>query len=90
MTDSALQVDWEKDRFDEIQESLQPFLAQTGFNAANAQFVPVGALSGVNLATRDNEEGAALNTWYSGPTLVDLLGKSYLNCCDYTSSNYLA
>lgn len=67
-------VDWEKDRFDEIQESLKPFLTQTGFNASKAEFVPVGALSGVNLASRDSEESKALNSWYSGPTLVDLLG----------------
>ncbi|EJD01255.1 EF Tu GTP binding domain-containing protein [Fomitiporia mediterranea MF3/22] len=69
------QVNWEKDRFDEICEALKPFLTQTGFNAAKAGFVPVGALSGVNLAHRDGKDAKALKTWYKGPTLVDFLDK---------------
>ncbi|KAI5124791.1 hypothetical protein M0805_005425 [Coniferiporia weirii] len=69
------QVKWEKDRYDEIVEVLRPFLAQTGFNASKAQFVPVGALSGINLVVREGQESEALNAWYNGPTLVDLLDK---------------
>ncbi|KAH8118532.1 EF Tu GTP binding domain-containing protein [Phellopilus nigrolimitatus] len=67
------QVKWDKDRYDEILEVLKLFLAQTGFNASKTAFVPVGALSGVNLVTREGQESEALNTWYKGPTLVDLL-----------------
>ncbi|KNZ79571.1 HBS1-like protein [Termitomyces sp. J132] len=37
------------------------------------KFVPVAAMEGVNLVTRDVEAAEALKTWYSGPTLVDLL-----------------
>ena len=48
---------------------------QTGFNASKAGFVPVGALSGVNLVRREGEESKALNSWYNGPTLVDLIGE---------------
>ena len=73
-----LQVDWEEDRFEEIKEQLKPFLSQTGFNSANAEFVPVGALAGINLVTRKTKESAPLNAWYKGPTLVDLLGKEPL------------
>lgn len=34
-------------------------------------------MAGINLVNRDNEEAALLNAWYSGPTLVDQLGKPY-------------
>lgn len=54
---------------------LKPFLTQTGFNASKAAFVPVGALTGVNLAVREGEVSKGLNAWYKGPTLVDLLGR---------------
>ena len=31
-------------------------------------------MSGVNLANREGQDAVALNNWYSGPTLVELLG----------------
>ena len=31
-------------------------------------------MSGVNLVNREGQDAAALNVWYSGPTLVELLG----------------
>ena len=31
-------------------------------------------MSGVNLSGREGQDAVALNTWYSGPTLVELLG----------------
>lgn len=67
-------VNWDKDRFDDICDQLKPFLSQTGFNPAKAAFVPVAALTGVNLASRDSADAKALNAWYTGPTLADLLG----------------
>lgn len=67
-------MDWDKDRYDEICEILRPFLSQTGFNPAKAEFVPVGALLGVNLVERKGEDATNLAAWYKGPTLVDLLG----------------
>ncbi len=33
-------------------------------------------MSGVNLIGREGQDAVALNTWYSGPTLVELLGPS--------------
>ncbi|OCB90856.1 hypothetical protein A7U60_g1880 [Sanghuangporus baumii] len=69
------QVNWDRDRYEEICDLLRPFLTQTGFNASRVGFVPVGALSGVNLARRDGDESNTLNSWYKGPTLVDLLNK---------------
>jgi elongation factor 1 alpha-like protein len=34
-------------------------------------------MSGVNLVGREGQDAVALNAWYSGPTLVDLLGPSF-------------
>ncbi|KAG6919272.1 hypothetical protein DXG01_007404 [Tephrocybe rancida] len=67
------QVNWEKDRYDEICSILRPFLIQSGFHPSKTRFVPVAAMEGINLAAREGELSAALNTWYTGPTLVDLL-----------------
>ncbi|KAG5716062.1 HBS1-like protein [Termitomyces sp. T112] len=67
------QVDWDKDRYGEICSLLRPFLVQSGFHPSKTKFVPVAAMEGVNLVTRDVEAAEALKTWYSGPTLVDLL-----------------
>ncbi|KAJ8086338.1 hypothetical protein PM082_005161 [Marasmius tenuissimus] len=72
------QVEWDKSRYDEICDYLKPFLIQSGFQPSKAKFVPVGAMLGVNLASRDGETGAKLREWYDGPTLVDYLGKPML------------
>ena len=31
-------------------------------------------MSGVNLVSREGQDAVALNAWYSGPTLIELLG----------------
>ncbi|EMD40448.1 hypothetical protein CERSUDRAFT_43937 [Gelatoporia subvermispora B] len=67
------QVNWNKDRYDEICDLLQPFLVQSGFHPSKTKFTPVGAMAGVNLTSRDAEDAKVLRQWYSGPTLVDLL-----------------
>lgn len=64
-------------RYEEICSLLRPFLTQSGFHPSKTSFVPVGAMAGINLVNRDNEEAALLNAWYHGPTLVDQLGNSY-------------
>lgn len=48
-----------------------PFLSQTGFHPSKVFFVPVGATTGENVVGRENE---ILNSWYTGPTLVEQLG----------------
>ena len=65
------------DRYKEICELLKPFLAQTGFLSSKTKFVPVGAMQGINLLHRDDPNAKDLNSWYKGPTLVDLLGAAY-------------
>jgi elongation factor 1 alpha-like protein len=68
------QVDWSKDRYEHICHQLKTFLVQSGFQTSKTHFVPVGAMSGVNLVSREGQDAVALNSWYSGPTLVELLG----------------
>ncbi len=58
--------------------SLRPFLLQSGFAASKASFVPVGAMLGVNLIDRQSEDAKQLNEWYTGPTLIDCLGKDLI------------
>ncbi|KAL1732735.1 P-loop containing nucleoside triphosphate hydrolase protein [Schizophyllum commune] len=67
------QVNWDRDRYDDICEQLKPFLVQTGFQPSKTSFVPVAAMQGINLANRDDEEAAPLKAWYDGPTLLDVL-----------------
>lgn len=67
-------MEWSKARYDEIITLLKPFLVQSGFAASKTKFAPVGAMAGVNLLKREGNDAATLNKWYSGPTLVDLLG----------------
>ncbi|KIY45914.1 hypothetical protein FISHEDRAFT_48274 [Fistulina hepatica ATCC 64428] len=67
------QVNWDRIRYDDIVSQLKPFLLQSGFQASNTNFVPIGAMLGVNLVNREDEEASLLNAWYHGPTLVDLL-----------------
>jgi elongation factor 1 alpha-like protein len=74
----CIQVDWSRARFEEIESSLRSFLSQSGFSGSKMTFVPVGATLGVNLVDRKGEESKELNEWFSGPTLVDYLGKSTL------------
>ncbi|KAJ7095088.1 EF Tu GTP binding domain-containing protein [Mycena belliarum] len=69
------QVQWEEDRYDEICELLRPFLVQSGFHPIKTNFVPVGAILGVNLAKCEGDDAKKLLRWYHGPTLVDLLDK---------------
>ncbi|KAF8609529.1 hypothetical protein BDV93DRAFT_602188 [Ceratobasidium sp. AG-I] len=61
-------VDYRKLRFDEIQAALFPFLIQAGFNASRIAFVPCAGASGINLTKQENP---ALQSWWSGQTLVD-------------------
>ncbi|KAJ7774210.1 P-loop containing nucleoside triphosphate hydrolase protein [Mycena maculata] len=67
------QVQWEKNRYDEICALLRPFLVQSGFHPSKTTFVPVGAMLGVNLAACEGDDAKQLLEWYKGPTLVDLL-----------------
>ncbi|KAF7355041.1 HBS1-like protein [Mycena sanguinolenta] len=69
------QVQWEKDRYEDICTLLRPFLVQSGFHPSKTSYVPIGAISGVNLVACEGNDAAQLLQWYKGPTLVDLLDK---------------
>ncbi|KJE05250.1 elongation factor 1 alpha-like protein [Cryptococcus gattii NT-10] len=63
-------VSWSQDRYEEIVESLKPFLLSAGFNSAKTTFLPLAAMEGINILDNDQPE---LKEWYSGPALVDAL-----------------
>ncbi|KAJ6627523.1 P-loop containing nucleoside triphosphate hydrolase protein [Mycena sp. CBHHK59/15] len=67
------QVEWAKDRYDDICALLRPFLVQSGFHPFKTKFVPIGAMLGVNLVRCEGDDAKQLLQWYNGPTLVDLL-----------------
>jgi elongation factor 1 alpha-like protein len=46
---------------------------QTGYSPAKTSFVPVAAVAGINLVSREASD-VELFKWYKGPTLVELLG----------------
>ena len=65
-------VDWAKQRYDELCAVLKTFLSkQAGF--LKVRFVPVSGLCGTNLAEKVPVTHP-LAHWYSGPTLVELIG----------------
>ena len=59
-------VGYRQDVFDGIEKEYREFLAQ--FNAVPAQFIPVSAKLGDNIANRSGQM-----SWYSGPTVLDTL-----------------
>ncbi|ODN83415.1 hypothetical protein L202_01557 [Cryptococcus amylolentus CBS 6039] len=63
-------VNWSQDRYDEIVESLKPFLLSAGFNATKTTFLPLAAMEGINIV---GNSLPALKEWYSGPALIDAL-----------------
>jgi len=70
------QCKWDRTRYEEIVDVLRTFLKETGFHSSKVSFVPVAAFTGVNLVELRSPEGDPLRAWYSGPTLVALLGTS--------------
>jgi bifunctional enzyme CysN/CysC len=60
-------VGYRQDVFDGIEKEYREFLGQ--FRAVPAQFIPVSAKLGDNIANRSTQM-----SWYSGPTVLDTLG----------------
>nr|XP_027230803.1 HBS1-like protein isoform X3 [Penaeus vannamei] len=65
-------VNWSQERFMEIKTSLRHFLKTVGFKDADVIYVPCSGLSGENLVKPSTVE--ALNSWYTGPTLLQAIG----------------
>jgi elongation factor 1 alpha-like protein len=82
-------IDWAEQRYRHIESALTHFLTkQVHFELSQLRFVPVSGLTGVNLC-KSPPINHPLTTWYTGPTLIDLIGKRthspiVLHWCRYT------
>lgn len=65
-------VSWSQERFDEIRTKLDTFLRQVGFKGSDLHYVPCSGLAGENINDKPKH---ASSTWYTGPTLIDVIGK---------------
>ncbi|KAL4943711.1 hypothetical protein BDV06DRAFT_210829 [Aspergillus oleicola] len=63
-------VQWDKERFEEIEQQVSAFLTTAGFQAKNISFVPCSGVSGDNITKRSEDVNVS---WYSGRTLVEEL-----------------
>ncbi|WBW71421.1 Dom34-Hbs1 translation release factor complex GTPase subunit Hbs1 [Schizosaccharomyces osmophilus] len=64
-------MSWSLDRYNEIKASISDFLIRmVGFKEENVHFIPVSAVSGVNLIEK---QSSPLYNWYNGPTLIEVL-----------------
>ncbi|KAF5703559.1 elongation factor 1-alpha [Fusarium globosum] len=66
-------VGWSHERFDEIAQQVNAFLAGLGFQTKNIDFIPISGLNGDNLVRRTEDTAAS---WYTGPTLIEALENS--------------
>ncbi|XP_006365402.1 eukaryotic peptide chain release factor GTP-binding subunit ERF3A-like isoform X1 [Solanum tuberosum] len=64
-------VNWSKERYDEIESKMVPFLRSSGYNVKkDVQFLPISGLFGSNLKTRLEK---SVCPWWSGHCLFEVL-----------------
>ncbi|KAJ7975193.1 Elongation factor [Quillaja saponaria] len=64
-------VKWSKERYDEIESKMTPFLRSSGYNVKkDVQFLPISGLIGANLKTRIDK---SICSWWDGPCLFEAL-----------------
>ncbi|KAJ9107604.1 hypothetical protein QFC21_001063 [Naganishia friedmannii] len=64
-------VQWSKERFDEVQSKITPYLKQVGFNPkTDLTFIPVSAYAGQNIK---DSVAKSVAPWYDGPSLLQHL-----------------
>ncbi|KAG5618900.1 hypothetical protein H5410_018724 [Solanum commersonii] len=64
-------VVWSKERYDDIQSKMIPFLKSSQYNVKkDVQFLPISGLLGSNMKTRVEERVCA---WWDGPCLFEAL-----------------
>ncbi|VDN51172.1 unnamed protein product [Dracunculus medinensis] len=63
-------VQWDEERFKEIQSKLTPFLRRCGFPKTEISYIPVSGLTGAFLKNRD---AADICLWYKGPCFIEYL-----------------
>lgn len=66
-------VGWSQERYDEIAQQVNGFLAGLGFQPKNVNFIPISGLNGDNLVRRSEDSASS---WYTGPTLIEALENS--------------
>ncbi|XP_061374567.1 uncharacterized protein LOC133316802 [Gastrolobium bilobum] len=64
-------VKWSKERYDEIESKMSPFLKQSGYNVKkDVLFLPMSGLLGSNIKTRVDKSTCS---WWDGPCLFEAL-----------------
>ncbi|KAJ7568170.1 hypothetical protein O6H91_01G021200 [Diphasiastrum complanatum] len=64
-------VQWSKERFDEIEKKIVPFLRSCGYNVKkDVQFLPISGLYGLNMKDRLPKSTCP---WWDGPCLFEAL-----------------
>nr|KJB37186.1 hypothetical protein B456_006G193100 [Gossypium raimondii] len=64
-------VNWSKERYDEIESKMVPFLRSSGYNVKkDVQFLPISGLVGTNMKTRVDKN---ICPWWNGPCLFEAL-----------------
>ncbi|KAJ5646636.1 HBS1-like protein [Penicillium lividum] len=66
-------VQWDKARFEEIEQQISSFLTTAGFQEKNISFVPCSGVLGDNISRRSEDPHAS---WYAGRTLIEELETS--------------
>ncbi|CAN1754513.1 Eukaryotic peptide chain release factor GTP-binding subunit ERF3A [Linum perenne] len=66
-------VNWSKERYDEIESKMVPFLKTSGYNVKkDVVFLPISGLLGANMKTRMEK---SICTWWDGPCLFEALDR---------------
>ncbi|KAK3154047.1 hypothetical protein QOZ80_2BG0185170 [Eleusine coracana subsp. coracana] len=69
MDDST--VGWSKERYDDIEGKMVPFLKSSGYNVKkDVHFLPISGLMGCNMKTRVDK---SVCSWWNGPCLFEVL-----------------
>ncbi|XP_010246356.1 PREDICTED: eukaryotic peptide chain release factor GTP-binding subunit ERF3A [Nelumbo nucifera] len=69
-------VKWSKERYDEIESKMTPFLRSSGYNVKkDVLFLPISGLLGSNLKTRVEK---SVCPWWNGPCLFEALDATEL------------
>ncbi|KAG7592087.1 Translation elongation factor EFTu/EF1A C-terminal [Arabidopsis thaliana x Arabidopsis arenosa] len=64
-------VNWSKERYDEIEQKMVPFLKASGYNTKkDVVFLPISGLMGKNM---DQRMGQNVCPWWSGPSFFEVL-----------------
>ncbi|KAJ5302960.1 HBS1-like protein [Penicillium atrosanguineum] len=66
-------VQWNRDRFEEIEQQIFSFLTTAGFQEKNISFIPCSGVLGDNISRRSDNAQAS---WYTGKTLIEELETS--------------